>query len=530
MIRSCSFLTLLCTVSLAAQSPAPTFVAADVQASPHRTYPFYYSLLMPDDRLIVRDATLVDLISTAWGLDAENVQGGPGWLELERFDIIAKVPHGASKSDENLMLRDLLTQRFHVALKNTTQPMPAYVLSVPDKAKLKMRQSEGSGDLHCEPTPGASNGGPNYINISCHNMTMDDMAQQLHQMAGGYLKKPVVNSTGLEGAWDFDIKWSDRGQLDQQGADGISIFDAVAKQLGLKLALDTTPRPVVTVETAQRQPTPNAADIAKILPPPPIPQFEVATIKPAKPGSQPNGGIHGGEINFTSIPLRVLINLAWDLNQNDLQNISGAPKWLDDDKFDVVAKASTESAGKPFVGGLPMDIYEVRLMLQALLIERFQIKAHMEEHPADEYTLLAVNPKLKPGDPTVRTGCKDGPGPDGKDPRIQNPVLSRLLSCRNITMAEFGDQLQRVAGGYVSGPVFDATGLTGSYDFTLNFSPSGVFNHPPAAAGSDTPSEPTGALSLTDAINKQLGLKLEKQKHPMPVLVIEHINEKPTVN
>ncbi len=60
-------------------------------------------------------------------------------------------------------------------------------------------------------------------------MTMDTFAQQLHGMAGGYLNKPVVNATNLPGAWDFDVKWTGRGQLEQAGSEGISIFDAVDK-------------------------------------------------------------------------------------------------------------------------------------------------------------------------------------------------------------------------------------------------------------------------------------------------------------
>jgi len=166
---------------------------------------------------------------------------------------------------------------------------------------------------------------------------------------------------------------------------------------------------------------------------------------------------------------------------------------------------------------------------------------HMEDRPVNAYTLVAANPKMKKADPLNRTGCKNGPGPDGKDPRIANPILARLVSCQNITMAQFADQLPNLAGGYIFNPVLDGTGLEGAWDFTLNFSTANVFqggagaggrggNAAPSTGDASTASDPSGALSIFDAVSKQLGLKLEKQKRPLPVLVIDHVEEKPTDN
>jgi len=137
----------------------------------------------------------------------------------------------------------------------------------------------------------------------------------------------------------------------------------------------------------------------------------------------------------------------------------------------------------------------------------------------------------------MRTGCKEGPGPDGKDPRIANPILGRLLTCQNMTMAEFGDELRNLANGYIYYPVLDGTGLQGGYDFTISFSAiqqlTGTAPPPPAngdTSAAASASDPSGAVSLFDAINKQLGLKLEKQRRPEPALVIDSIEEKPTDN
>src|ERR1700735_2810580 len=148
------------------------------------------------------------------------------------------------------------------------------------------------------------------------------------------------------------------------------------------------------------------------------------------------------------------------------------------------------------------------LMSRALLIEHFKIQSHTEDRPITAYTLLAGTPKMKAADPASRTRCKEGPGPDGKDPRIASPVLNRLLTCQNMTTAQISEELQHVAGGYIYGPVLDSTGIKGSFDFTLSFSSAGQTAAPatkpasadgPSSAGTSTASDPTGALTLFDA-------------------------------
>jgi uncharacterized protein (TIGR03435 family) len=512
-----------------AQSAPPAFPAVDVHPAPRRSYPFFYAVLLKQDRYVARDATLVDLIATAYSLNNEEVQGGPSWLERHRFDIIAKVPAGTSKDALKLMLRNVLKDRFQLTFHDGTKAMPAYVLR---SVKPKLKQSDSAtGESKCDDKSPPYAGPASLIHVACTNMTMDNFVHELHGMAGGYLDQPVVNSTGLEGAWDFEIKWTGRGDLEKAGPDGISIFDAVDQQLGLRLTLQTAPRPVMLVDSVTEKPTPNAPDIEKILPPTSAPQFEVATIKPSKPGEHGEGRISGGVVNFTNIRLKDMIDLAWDLNENDSEVLVNAPKWVNDDRYDILAKVSRESNGTAAsTGSLPMDIYEVQLMLQALLIDRFQMKAHMEDRPISSYVLIAPNPKLKPADPTARTICKEGPGPDGKDPRLTNPVLNRLITCQNMSTQQIGEELQHIAGAYIYNPVLDQTGLKGSYDFTLSFSSADRVLSNAGGSSSSTPSEPNGAVSVFDAINHQLGLKLEKQKRPLPVLVIDHIEEKPTEN
>ena len=113
------------------------------------------------------------------------------------------------------------------------------------------------------------------------------------------------------------------------------------------------------------------------------------------------------------------------------------------------------------------------------------------------------------------------------------------MTCQNVTMAQFAQLLPGIAPGYLRTDVVDATGLEGGWDFTFSFSPNGVvqLSRPSGgdggsggAGGGLEASDPTEAMTLFDAITRQLGLKLEAQKRPMPVLVIDKIDRQPIEN
>jgi len=535
--------TLSCSLAQtdpSAASAAPrsaSFDIADVHPSPHSLRPFMDGGNLNGDRYVIHQATLDDLIATAYNLDSTHVQGGPSWLDWDRFEITAKAPTTTSKADLRRMLQGLLKERFSLVVHEGSAPMPAYVMKAQTgKAKLKEAQAaEGEGT--CEPQPPPPNppaGAIRQIVVICKNETMQKFADDIHDMAGGYLDKPVVDATGLKEAYDFTITWTPRGLLGVAGAEGISIFDAVDKQLGLKLALETAPRTVLIVDSANRTPTPNSPDIAQRLPALPPAQFEVATIKPSKPDTQPMGRVNNGEVDVHGLTVKQIIAFAWDLNPNDSEAIVGAPKWLDGDKFDILAKISTDDQGDAAKKPPQVDAEELRQMLRALIEDRFKMKDRWEDRPVTAYTMKAVNPKLAKGDPKARTRCDEGPGPNGKDLRLGNPMINRLIYCQNITLEQLGILLPNLAFGYIYYPVADGTGLQGSYDLTLAFSsvdrtlapPPGSNNQQAGGAAGD----PSGAVSLFDAFKNELGLKLEKEKRPMPVLVIDHIEEQPTAN
>jgi uncharacterized protein (TIGR03435 family) len=507
----------------------PAFDLADVHVSAKVANPNMRGGYIRGGRIEIRTATMVDLIRTAYDVPAERVVGGPSWLDIDRFDVIAAAPAATSQETAKLMLRSLLADRFKLAVRNDTKPLNAYALTVGKGGKPKLKEADGKAPPGCQGQPqNPQPGEVPYAVAACHGLTMEALAQQLPNMAGAYINDPVVDQTGLKGAWDFELKWTARARLAQAGSAGISVFDAVDKQLGLKLELKPIPMPVVVVERVNQKPTENPLGVLTKLPPPPPTEFEVADIKPSLPDGPQSGRIQNGRVDLRGLTLKTLISLAWDINGDDL--MAGAPKFSDTAKFDIIATAPVAVANEQ-----QADIDTLRVMLQNLLKERFKLKTHMEDRPVSAYTLLAGKPKLTKANPENRTGCKEGPAVGMKDPRDANPTLSRLVTCQNMSMAQLADQLQNLASGYVHAPVLDSTGIEGSFDFTFNFSPIGIVQGGGGGRGGDggapgAAADPSGGVSLPDALNKQLGLKLEMQKRPMPVLVIDHVEEKPTEN
>jgi uncharacterized protein (TIGR03435 family) len=360
---------------------------------------------------------------------------------------------------------------------------------------------------------------------------MEAFAQLLRGLGGPYITSPVTDRTGLKGYWDLDIHFTPRVALALAGSDAITVFDAVEQQLGLKLDQQNVATPVVVVDSVNQTPAANPSGVAATIPSPPPMEFDVAELKLSGPEVQPRLRLMpGGRIEGEGITMRQLLQIAWDINLDE--QIANAPKWFDETKITLIAKTSTAVSGSGT--NMNADIDDLKAMVRALVTERFKLKSHYEDRPVTAYTLLAEKPKMAKADPSNRTGFREGPAPDSKDQRTA--ILGRMLTIKNMTMAQFAEDLQRFANGYIRVPVEDKTGLDGAYDFTLTFTPIGMLNagrgrgDAPAGPVSADAADPTGAVSLFDAVKQQLGLKLEMRKRPMPVLVIDSIQDKPTDN
>jgi uncharacterized protein (TIGR03435 family) len=285
--------------------------------------------------------------------------------------------------------------------------------------------------------------------------------------------------------------------------------------MGLKLVAGTQPLPAMVIDSVEKTPTPNAPGVTEKLPDTPT-EFEVADVKPSRPDEKMNIRMQpNGRLDAQGVSLKFLLQLAYD-NFDD-NAFAGEPKWLDSDHFDVIAKASR---------AVPIDA--LRVMLQKLLADRFKLVVHIEKQPIQVFALVAgKHPKLDEAAGTERTGC---------NPSFDKGMLT--VTCKRTTMAEFVEQIHRFAGGYFNHPLVDATELTGSYNFTVSWTPKQNIpgGAPPAAApaapasgSTPLPADPTG-VTVFEAIDRQLGLKVETQRRPGPVVVIDHVNQVPTEN
>jgi uncharacterized protein (TIGR03435 family) len=222
------------------------------------------------------------------------------------------------------------------------------------------------------------------------------------------------------------------------------------------------------------------------------PGFDVASIKPA--GSAGGGSSirpSPGRVSMENVSLKKLILNAYGIPDDQGYALAG-PDWLTTESFDIQAT---------FPADTPLP--QIRLMIQALLAERFKLTLHREKRQLPIYTLVVTKngPKIH--------AVEDGP------PRTSG-VPGRLEATR-ITMQKLADLLSRQAGL----PVVDSTGLKGVFDFTLTWSPD------EAAA---TPTDGAAAPSIFTALQEQLGLKLESGKGPVEILVVDHMEKAPTGN
>ncbi|HJZ98267.1 MAG TPA: TIGR03435 family protein [Candidatus Solibacter sp.] len=551
MIRIIALPCLLALLSFGAfaeSEPKPRFEVADVHNSPHDIQPFVRGPFYSTGRYEFRFATMLDLIRTAYNVDPEKIAGGPTWLEMDRFDVFAKIPSNSSAESRRLMLQSLLADRFHLTMHEDNQPMPAYTLLPGKHSGLK--ESDGSAPGGCNfkvenqptapPAPGTPIQLPTIV-YTCKATTMAGFASNMLNIPGAaqyFNNVLVVDKSGITGSYDFAFGFTPKfpATLKVVG-EPTTFFEAIEKQLGMKLELSTVPMPVHVVDKVDQKPTPNSAEAMKSFPPLPT-EFEVASLKPVDPSqtnrnAQPD--IKNGRLYLPNFPVKVLIQVAFNINGDEL--MSGAQKWMDEDRYDILAKAPSEVAIgdlTPNRNTVPVNIDALRPMLANLIKERFKMEYHMETRPVTAYTLTAVKPKLTKSDPTSRTRWKEGPLPENKGNKNANAALGRLVTCQNVTMAQFAELLPGIAPGYLRTDVIDNTGLEGGYNFTFSFSPIGIVQqqqrqaaaNPAEAESADT----AAAISLFDSISKQLGLKLETVKRPMQVLVIDKIERKPTEN
>jgi uncharacterized protein (TIGR03435 family) len=234
---------------------------------------------------------------------------------------------------------------------------------------------------------------------------------------------------------------------------------------------------------------------------PPV-AFDVSVIKPADL-TNPQRGISiargNRSVAIYGLTAGELIQRIYAVQESQ---IVGGPPWMESgsDRFDITAKIETDT---------PPSTDQLWVMLQRLLADRFALKFHRETKMRQGYALV-------PG----KTGPKLGEAAGA----VPNLMANRgQLQASHVSMSMFINFLSR----YLGRPIFDGTGLGGSYDFKMTWTPGETEQALPA--GDNAAAVDSAATSIFSALQDQLGLKLESKTVPIEVFVIDHV-ERPSEN
>jgi len=239
------------------QSAAPPveFEVADVKVNDSGQVAIEARVL-PSGQISVRNIRMKELILQAY--KAADVAGGPAWLDSERFDVVAKAPPNTTEDTLRLMLQSLLVKRVKLRVHQEQKTLPVYAL-VASARGFKLSPSAGAGQPRCSPGQGAE--GMNHT--VCTNFTMADLANWLStRIAPSFISRPVLDLTGLKGTYDIRLDWVPQPLVGNAGdsADvpaGTTVFEALEKQLGLKLEQRRSPVPVIVIDYIERVSTEN---------------------------------------------------------------------------------------------------------------------------------------------------------------------------------------------------------------------------------------------------------------------------------
>lgn len=196
--------------------------------------------------LTMRNVTLLSSVRWAYNVHDYQISGGPNWRDSDRYDIIAKPAAAVSEDQMRLMLRALLADRFKLTVGRESKELPVYVMGV-GKSGHRMQRSKTDGPRTMGPAPGG---------LAFKNATMSDLEIFLNTAPG--IDRPVLDRTGLEGAFDFALIIFDT-QIDDAGAAkraavsaGPTTFLDALDRIGLRLESTKLPTEMITITHAEK--------------------------------------------------------------------------------------------------------------------------------------------------------------------------------------------------------------------------------------------------------------------------------------
>lgn len=319
-----------------------------------------------------------------------------------------------------------------------------------------------------------------------------------------YLKSPLVCVSGVTGS---DLRRRVETIMLNRAAESMSmgrkvlLFVAGVAAVSAPLMVGVMDAPSIRAqERAKPVPQPIATSA--------LPEFEAASIKPSAPDSSLRVDFApGGKLFISNATLRFLIKIAYDIGDDQL---AGGPGWIGSKRFDLAATPERPLGGDP-KDMAPDQILAfhkpVRLRLQRLLAERFQLELRRESAPMPVFALVVAK-----GGPKKLTVTKDS-----GDAQLNAKSGNGVVHAVGVDMATFAKFLSE---GQTGRPVVDMTGLKDKYDFHLEWTPDASLNPLPAGSGTSQQPADAGGISIFTALQQQLGLKLEARTDAADRLVV----------
>ena len=232
------------------------------------------------------------------------------------------------------------------------------------------------------------------------------------------------------------------------------------------------------------------------------PAFDVASVKISKTGVRREViQTAPGSLTMRNVPLRTCIDWAYGVDEYQVKG----PDWITAERYEIIAKAGDSASPE-----------ELRLMLQALLAERFQLKFHRDSKTMQVYLLSVAK-----GGPKFQESDSDGEPAMG--PSKKGPAFG--VSGQRIPMS----QVTRILSKILQAPILDQTGLTKKYDMSID--PSAYITRDGQTGDVKTAGGFEEIMNaLFTGLQEQLGLKLESKKTPMDLLIIDHAERVPSEN
>jgi uncharacterized protein (TIGR03435 family) len=246
---------ILSAIGLLSGQPALRFEVASLKPSPPGQTRYGIRPAPGGERYVASNVTLKLMITVAYRIKADQVAGGPAWMDADGYDMNAKAERPSSVEELHVMLQELLGDRFKLRFHRESKELPMYALTVDkDGPKLKPHEAQSAGDPWIDQAQG------HFPQAEWHATfaPMDFFAWRLSLI----LDRPVVDLTGLKGGYDFDLKFTQELRPNiQPGAllngeaidtSGPTIFEAIRRQLGLKLERQKGPVDILVIDHAEK--------------------------------------------------------------------------------------------------------------------------------------------------------------------------------------------------------------------------------------------------------------------------------------